>query len=41
MVLIKLFAEKQWRHKHREHTYWDGVRQKGEGEIYRGNSKET
>ena len=32
MVLVSLFAEQRWRHRHREQTYGHGERG-GEGEV--------
>ena len=34
MVLMKLFAGQQRRHKHREQTYGHGRREEGESRIY-------
>ena len=39
MELKKLFAEQQWRHKHREQNY--GHRERGEGEMYGESNMET
>ena len=40
MVLNNLFAEQQWRNRHREQTYGHGERG-GEGEIYGKSNMET
>ena len=40
MVLMKLFAGQQWRHRHREQVYGHGER-RGEGEMYRESNVET
>ena len=40
MILIKLFVEQQWRHRHREQTYGHGERG-GEGEMYGESYMET
>ena len=34
MVLVKLFAGQQQRHKHREQTYGHDKREEGESRIY-------
>ena len=34
IVLMKLFAGKQWRHRHRVQTYGHEVGEEGEGEMY-------
>ena len=34
MVLMKLFAGKQWRHRHRVQTYGHEVGEEGEGDMY-------
>ena len=39
MVLMKLFAKQEWRHRHREQTYGRGERGKGEG--HRESNMET
>ena len=39
MVLMKLFAKQEWRHRHREQTYGRGERGKGEG--HRESNRET
>ena len=39
MVLKNLFAEQQWRNRHREQTYGHGER--GQGEMYGESNKET
>ena len=40
MVLKNLFAEQQWRNRHREQTYGPGERG-GEGEMYGESNMET
>ena len=40
MVLMNLFARKQWRNRHREQTYRHGERG-GEGEMYGESNMET
>ena len=40
IVLMKLFAGKQWRNKHREEIYGHGERG-GEGEMYGESNMET
>ena len=41
MVLMKLLAKQEWKHKHREQTYGHGERG-GEGEMYgKSNMVET
>ena len=40
MVLMNLFARKQWRNRHREQTYRHGERG-GEGEMYGKSNMET
>ena len=40
MVLKSLFTGKQWRNRHREHTYGHGERG-GEGEMYGKSNMET
>ena len=32
MVLINLFAEQQWKHRHREQTYGHSLSRGGEGD---------
>ena len=39
MVLKNLFAEQQWRNRHREQTYGHGER--GQGEMYGESNMET
>ena len=42
MVLMNLFTEEQWRHRHREQTYGHGGREEeGEGRMYGESSMET
>ena len=42
MVLMKLFAGQQWRHRHREQTYGLGwQRDEGKGEVYGESNVET
>ena len=43
MVLMKLFAGKQWRYRHREQIYGHGagVREEGEGGVYGNSNMET
>ena len=38
---MKLFVGQQWRYRHREQTYGHGVREEGEGEMYRECNMET
>ena len=33
MLLMNLFAEQQWRHRHREQTYGQGRGEEGEDEM--------
>src|SRR5574340_1496773 len=40
MILKNLFAEQQWRNRHREYTYGHGERG-GEGEMYGESNMET
>ena len=41
MVLMKLFAGQQWRHRHREQTYGaGGMGEEEEGEIGRASCRE-
>ena len=40
MVLMKLLAKQEWKHKHREQTYGHGERG-GEGEMYGKSNMET
>ena len=40
MVLNNLFAEQQWRNRHREQTYGHGEKG-GEGEMYGNSNMET
>ena len=40
MVLNNLFAEQQWRNRHREQTYGHGEKG-GEGEMYGESNMET
>ena len=40
MVVMNIFAEQQWRHRHREQTY--GHRERGgDGEMYGKSNMET
>ena len=44
MVLMKLFAGQQWRHRHREQTYEQGVGEKqeeGQGGIHAKRNTDT
>ena len=41
IVLIKLFAGQQWRHRHTEQAYRPGLGEEGEGEMYRVTWKLT
>ena len=42
IVLMKLFAGQQWRHRHREQTYGNGWRgREGEGGMYGESNMET
>ena len=40
MVLMKLFAGQQWRHRHREETYENGAEER-EGGMYGETNVET
>ena len=40
MVLMKLLAKQEWKHKHREQTYGHGERG-GEGDVYGKSNIET
>ena len=41
MILMKLFVEQQWRHRHREQTYGRGRGEEGQGGMYGENNMET
>ena len=41
IVLIKLFAGQQWRHRHTEQAYRPGMGEEGEGEMSRVTWKLT
>ena len=42
MVLMNLFAEQQWRRRHREQIYGQGWARRGKGcGMYRDNNMET
>ena len=41
IILIKLFVEQQWRHRHREQTYGRGRGEEGQGGMYGENNMET
>ena len=41
MILMNLFAGRQWRHRHREQTYGHEQGEEGEGGVNRESSMET
>ena len=41
IVLIKLFAGQQWRHRHKEQTYGHSAGKDGEGGMYGESNMKT